>query len=96
MTVPDDVAAARLQAIRAALEQALRPVRLELRDDSHRHVGHAGARDGRGHYSVRIASEAFAGQSPLQRHRTVYAALGSLMDTDIHALSIDAEWPPRD
>ncbi len=96
MTVPPDVATARLKAIRAVLEEALAPVRLELRDDSHRHVGHAGARDGRGHYSVRIASAAFDGKTPLQRHRTVYAALGELMATDIHALSIDAEWPPRD
>lgn len=95
MSIPPEVAAARLVAIRAALEQALQPLHLELRDDSHRHVGHAGARDGRGHYSLHIASEAFAGQTPLQRHRTVYAALGSLMETDIHALSIDAEWPLR-
>jgi BolA family transcriptional regulator, general stress-responsive regulator len=80
----------RVDAIRAALERALSPSLLEIRDDSHRHAGHAGARDGRGHFHVEIAATAFAGQSPLQRHRAVYAALGELMATDIHALSIDA------
>ncbi|MGI8561041.1 MAG: BolA family protein [Luteimonas sp.] len=83
----------RVAAIRAALEQAFSPSALEIRDDSHRHVGHAGASDGRGHFRVEIASAAFAGQSPLQRHRAVYAALGELMATDIHALSIDAKAP---
>lgn len=83
----------RVAAIRAALEQALSPEVLDIRDDSHRHAGHAGARDGRGHFHVAIVSAAFAGQSSLQRHRAVYAALGGLMATDIHALSIDARAP---
>jgi BolA protein len=83
----------RVAAIRAALEQAFSPSALEIRDDSHRHAGHAGAQDGRGHFHVEIASATFAGQSPLQRHRAVYAALGELMATDIHALSIDAKAP---
>jgi BolA protein len=83
----------RVAAIRAALEQAFAPTLLEIRDDSHRHAGHAGARDGRGHFHVEIASAAFAGQSSLQRHRAIYAALGDLMATDIHALSIDARAP---
>lgn len=85
--------AARVDAIRAALERAFAPTLLEVRDDSHRHIGHAGARDGRGHFDVVIVSEAFAGQSPLARHRAVYAALGELMTTDIHALSIHATAP---
>jgi len=80
-------------AIRARLEEALAPTALEIVDDSHRHAGHAGARDGRGHFSVTIVSEAFAGLAPLARHRKVYAALGSLMQTDIHALSIQARTP---
>ena len=54
---------------------------------------HAGARDGRGHFRVRIVSTAFRGQLPLARHRAVYAALGELMQTDIHALAIDARAP---
>jgi len=83
----------RVAAIRAALEAAFAPTVLEVRDDSHRHAGHAGARDGRGHFHVMIASAAFEGMLPLARHRAVYAALGELMDTDIHALSIQASTP---
>jgi BolA protein len=80
-------------AIRAALEAALAPVALDVRDDSHKHAGHAGARDGRGHFAVLVVSEAFAGLAPLARHRKVYAALGGLMQTDIHALAIEARTP---
>ena len=83
----------RVAAIRDALEMAFAPTVLEVRDDSHRHAGHAGARDGRGHFDVEIASEAFAGLSPLARHRAIYDALGALMTTDIHALSIHARTP---
>lgn len=72
---------------------ALAPVELDVEDESHRHVGHAGARDGRGHFRVRIVSGAFRGLAPLARHRAVYAALGELMQTDIHALAIDARAP---
>lgn len=81
----------RAERIRSALEAAFQPSELEVVDDSHKHAGHAGARDGRGHFSVRIVSEAFAGMPPLARHRAVYAALGEMMQTDIHALSIDAQ-----
>ena len=80
----------RAERIRAALEAAFQPSELDVVDDSHRHAGHAGARDGRGHFNVRIVSAAFAGMPPLARHRAVYAALGEMMQTDIHALSIDA------
>jgi BolA protein len=83
----------RVAAIRAALEAALLPQSLEVQDDSHRHAGHVGAADGRGHFSVDIVSQAFAGLSPIARHRAVYAAVGSLMDTDIHALAIRARTP---
>lgn len=83
----------RPEAIRAALEAALAPVALEVVDESHKHAGHAGARDGRGHFAVSITSEAFAGLAPLARHRKVYAALGDLITTDIHALSIHARTP---
>ena len=85
------VPAARVERIRALLEVAFAPVVLEVTDDSHRHAGHAGARDGRGHFSVTIVSPAFAGMAPLARHRAVYAALGDMMQTDIHALAIHAE-----
>lgn len=85
--------AARIEQIRDALQQALTPSALEIEDDSHRHAGHAGARDGRGHFNVLVVSERFAGMAPLARHRAVYAALGALMETDIHALSIRAHTP---
>lgn len=85
--------AKRIEQIRDALQQALAPSVLEIEDDSHRHAGHAGARDGRGHFNVHVVSERFVGMAPLARHRAVYAALGSLMESDIHALSIRAHTP---
>lgn len=83
----------RVAAIRAAIEKALAPTALVVDDESHRHVGHAGAADGRGHFRVEVVSEAFAGLNPIARHRAVYAAVGELMATDIHALSISARTP---
>ena len=83
----------RLARIREALEASFAPTQLVVNDDSHLHAGHAGARDGRGHYSVEIVSEAFAGKNSLSRHRAVYAALGEMMTTDIHALQIQARAP---
>jgi BolA protein len=84
------VPATRVERIRAALQAAFAPQSLAVVDDSARHAGHAGARDGRGHFDVDIVSDAFAGLAPLARHRKVYAALGEMMQTDIHALSIRA------
>lgn len=83
----------RVDAIRAAIESALMPVSLEIEDESHKHAGHAGARDGRGHFRVDVVSDAFAGMTPIARHRAVYAAVGDLMTTDIHALVIRARTP---
>ncbi|APP80558.1 BolA family protein [Xanthomonas hortorum pv. vitians] len=83
----------RVERIRTALQTALAPSELEVVDDSHRHAGHAGARDGRGHFNVRVVSAAFVGKAPLARHRAVYAAVGEMMQTDIHALSIEAFAP---
>lgn len=85
----------RVARIREALERAFLPVALDIRDDSHRHAGHEGAKDGRGHFKVRIVSQQFEGMTALQKHRAVYAALGTLMDTDIHALQIDAKVPDQ-
>lgn len=84
---------ARIERMRARLAEALHPETLEIVDDSHRHAGHAGARGGQGHFTVEIVSAAFAGQSPIARHRAVYAALGDMMTTDIHALAIRARTP---
>lgn len=83
----------RVDAIRAAIESALAPVSLEIEDESHKHAGHAGARDGRGHFRVDVVSNAFAGMTPIARHRAVYAAVGDLMETDIHALAVRARTP---
>lgn len=83
----------RVAAIRTALQAALAPTSLEVEDESHRHAGHAGAADGRGHFRVDVVSEAFEGLGPIARHRAIYGALGDLMTTDIHALSIRARTP---
>jgi BolA protein len=84
---------ARAAAIEERLRAALDPTVLVLVDDSHKHRGHAGAADGRSHFSVRVVSEAFAGLRPIARHRLIYGALGTLMTTDIHALAIEAHAP---
>ena len=82
----------RIDLIRRRLT-TLSPQTLDVTDESHLHVGHPGARDGRGHFRVRIVSEDFKGKPTLNRHRMVYAALGELMQTDIHALGIEALTP---
>jgi BolA protein len=71
------------------LREKLAPTHLEVLDDSHLHVGHAGAREG-GHYTVIISSVQFAGLPPLARHRLVYDALREQLAQGIHALSIQA------
>ena len=86
----------RLAEIRRRIEVALSPTALEIVDESHKHVGHAGARDGRGHFAVKVTSERFTDLRPLQRHKLVYEAVGDLMDTDIHALSIETSTPAAD
>ena len=76
------------------LEGALSPTRLELIDESDRHIGHAG-HDGRGesHFRLEIEAEAFAGRNRVQRQRLVYQALGDLMRERVHALSMKATAP---
>jgi BolA family transcriptional regulator, general stress-responsive regulator len=85
----------RVSRIRAALEKELAPTRLDIIDDSARHAGHAGAREG-GHFRVQLTSAAFRGKTAIQRHRLVFAAVAGLMKTDIHALNIDARTPEED
>jgi BolA protein len=70
----------------------LAPVSLAIEDQSHRHAGHAGARDG-GHFHVDIVAGVFSGKGTLARHRLVYDAAGELMRGRIHALSIHARAP---
>jgi len=83
----------RIQQIRQRLNDALQPQSLEVIDEGHLHRGHEGAKDGRGHFRLKIVSRLFAGKSMVQRHRLVYQAMGELMQTDIHALAIDAADP---
>lgn len=78
--------------LQAAL-QALQPEHLEIEDDSAAHAGHAGARSGGGHYDVLIVSSRFTGLNSVARHRLVYATLGDLMKTRVHALAIRALTP---
>lgn len=83
----------RLVMIRQRLTEALAPKELEITDESHKHVGHEGAKSGGGHFTVRIVSDDFEGKRLLERHRMVYQALGAAMQSDIHALSIQALAP---
>ena len=78
--------------IRARLAQ-LEPLHIEIIDESHKHAGHAGARDGGGHYVLHIVSARFAGNNTVARHRMIYSALGDLMKREIHALTIQASAP---
>lgn len=79
--------------IKSLLTQSLSPLRLEITDNSQAHAGHAGVRNGGGHYHVLIVSEAFTGKSLIQRHQLIYQALGDLMKNEIHALGIEAFTP---
>lgn len=79
--------------LRERLESRFEPTFLDIRDESHLHAGHSGAADGRGHFRIKILSAAFRGLSPLARHRLVYTAVADLLETDIHALAIEALAP---
>jgi BolA protein len=86
----------RVAMIEQLLAAAFEPIEMLVKDQSHLHAGHAGARSGKGHFNVKIVSDKFAGQSRIARHRMVYDALGSFIDSDIHALSINAISPSDD
>jgi BolA protein len=82
------------EEIERRLTAALRPVELGVVDESHRHAGHAGARPGgQSHFRVRVVAAAFAGRTRIERQRMVYAALGDLMTSDVHALALTALAP---
>jgi len=86
--------AERIAQIRSRLA-ALSPASLEIEDESHLHVGHAGAAGGAGHYRVHITADCFAGLTPVARHRLVYHHLHDLIPHPIHALAIHARAPIR-
>ena len=83
----------RIEKIRAALQAQLQPESIIIEDKSHLHAGHAGAATGRGHFRLHIVANCFTEKSAVARHRQIYAALDSLMQSDIHALSIEALTP---
>ena len=86
----------RADRIRTLLERAFTSARVTVHDDSARHAGHSGARDGAGHFIVKIESQDFAGRSRIERHRLVYQALADLLPREIHALKIEAVSPDDD
>ncbi len=84
----------RVATIRERLQAALQPTHIDIADESHKHAGHAGAREsGGGHFNVTIVAECFRDQSPIKRHRMVYEAVADLIPEEIHALSIRALAP---
>ena len=82
-----------VQEIERILRETFDPVRLEIRDDSARHVGHPGATSGGGHYHVVIVSERFEGLSLLEQHRLVNDAVADLFGKRIHALGLKTSPP---
>ena len=83
----------RIEMLRKRLTQALQPVELDIIDESAKHAGHAGAASGGGHFIVTIVSPVFEDKTLIQRHRLVYDAVGDIMHSEIHALSIQARTP---
>jgi BolA protein len=83
----------RIEKLKSRLQEALAPIQLEIIDETAKHAGHAGAASGGGHYILHIVASAFQDKSPVQRHRLVFDAVGDMMHTDIHALSIQAKAP---
>ncbi len=77
--------------IQTQLEASFRPEHLEIIDESYKHAGHEGAKDGGGHFVVRIVSDVFEGKSRVARHRMVNDATRHLFGDTIHALSIQAK-----
>ena len=80
----------RMKLIRESLEK-LSPSCVELEDEGHLHVGHAGAKSG-GHFKLSIVSESFRYKTTIERHRIIYKCLGDLMNTEVHAISIKAKY----
>ena len=82
------------ERITAKLTQAFAPAELSVTDESHLHAGHAGARpEGETHFRVRVVSQAFAGKTPLERHRMINEVLADELAGPVHALAIKAAAP---
>jgi BolA protein len=83
--------------MRQKLTAAFAPTRLDIIDDSHRHAGHAGAREGgETHFTVEIVAAAFAGKSRVERQRLVYATLAAELQERVHALALRTLTPAED
>ena len=82
----------RIALIHERLTKTLAPEVLEIHDDGHLHIGHAGASNG-GHFTVRIVASAFENMPLIERHRMIYDSLHDMMHGEIHALSIQANSP---
>jgi BolA protein len=83
----------RTALIQAALEEAFQPEQLEIIDESYKHAGHVGAKDGGGHFIVHITAHAFRGKPRVLCHRMVNDATKHLFGETIHALSIQTKSP---
>jgi len=75
------------------VNQALSPRKINVVDDSHKHAGHAGARNGGGHFTLLVVADCFEGVPLLGRHRMIYDVLKEQLGGSIHALSIRAYSP---
>lgn len=78
----------RIQWMHEQLNTQLNPSELTIVDESHKHVGHPGAKDGAGHFSIEICAKTFQGKSLLECHRMVYSVLAKAIPHEIHALRI--------
>ncbi|RAU23477.1 BolA family transcriptional regulator [Paramagnetospirillum kuznetsovii] len=79
------------------LEEGLKPTRLEITDDSHRHAGHAGHNvDGESHFSIVVVSDAFTGKSRVDRHRMVNALLADELAGRVHAMALTTLTPAEE
>jgi BolA protein len=93
-TQPQAAATTRAARLHATLSDALRPSRLDIVDESARHAGHSGARDGgETHFKISIVSEAFTSRTRVERSRMVHAALVSEFATGLHAISLNLHSP---
>jgi BolA protein len=82
----------RITELHRVLTEAFAPEELTIIDESDKHVGHAGARDGRGHFRILLRAHV-PGDNLREQHQAVYAAVGTLLETDIHALSMNITVP---
>ncbi|HIL94070.1 MAG TPA: BolA family transcriptional regulator [Cycloclasticus sp.] len=83
----------RTDIIKNTLSESLQPTFIQVLDDSQAHAGHEGAKSGGGHFYLTIVTNDFEGLSRIKRHQLIYKALGDMMKSDIHALSIKAFTP---